>query len=64
LVVLVLFPNQCFGASPERRAIEVFAAHAMRAVMSLLIVLLVVAFIACDPRIGPWIFGPRGPFSD
>jgi hypothetical protein len=32
--------------------------------MSLLIVLLVVAFIACDPRIGPWIFEPRGPFSD
>jgi hypothetical protein len=35
----------------------------MHGLVSLLIVLLVVALIAVGPRIGPWIFGPRGPFS-
>jgi len=37
--------------------------HTVHGLVSLLIVLLVLVFIACGPRIGPWIFGPRGPFS-
>lgn len=36
----------------------------MQGLLSALVVVLVVALIAFGPRIGPWIFGPRGPFSD